>query len=436
MINYLFRNSCRSRVGYAMVEFPGILFCFFMFVLFPLLNLVMFTGSFATLMMFSNQIASRSACSRNFDEAISVAETEADHLVKSDFAKFASLKPVGGVKGHGVNLFTTVTNFSDKNALTYGPNTPVPPPIDLARNTYEVVAQVCYDVGPVLDLSCVPVIADVPLLGCPARLSFSAHRALEHPDGWTGSAALAGKMLLVPVHSSSGSGVTVLDGRSESEKHSKDHTLVAESDWAIPRVVTHTAWIPDPDVPGAGYLMSLTWNNVSSLTARGEYLTGSSSDSTLLHTIDTFSTGGVEGFKERMHTNPLKNIELNIGTTISDKKVNGAIEVDEALRMSKSDWKSVMFLKPKFETTGPTIESPMPVTEKELVMIEESFFEMQDWMSKHGISRPNDFEDDITVVRDAFGRVEGELDLDEWDDSSIGDSIRRAFEMLFPRSRG
>lgn len=174
-----------------MSEFPLTVLILFLLMVFPLINLSGLAVGAATECLIAHQCATRAAALQNYGSALAAMNDEAQRMFSSGFAAFAHLKPVGGYKGCGVELWTVVTNYHTGQVQNFGPNQPLTGGIDPSTYLYEFNAKVSCQVGPVINMSSLPWIGDVPGLGKPATLNFDAARAAEYPVGLTQSSAVA-----------------------------------------------------------------------------------------------------------------------------------------------------------------------------------------------------------------------------------------------------
>lgn len=175
------RNQVGSGAGAA--EFAPALIIFFLVILFPLINLIMFTTGYATGYLCAKQCASRASTQNTFTEAMAVVQQESATFVASGFGVFAKLVPVGGIAGSGIDLYVVSVPYGGGTATTYTRNIPIPAAATPNSNTYEYKVEANFNVGPFMDLSMLPWIGDVPGLGPPARLTFTATGAAEFPEG-------------------------------------------------------------------------------------------------------------------------------------------------------------------------------------------------------------------------------------------------------------
>jgi hypothetical protein len=172
-----------------MAEFAPALFIFFLIILFPLIDLMGLAVGSATITLLARQAAVRAANASNYDEACDNVQTEAVSMTNSGFGKFAKLKPMGGAKGCGVDLYVKRTDITTNATDACGPNQECPAPIDSTKYIYEYSTSATFGVGPFVNLSSVPFIGNVPGIGQPAVMTMVYHMAVENPSGLVGAGA-------------------------------------------------------------------------------------------------------------------------------------------------------------------------------------------------------------------------------------------------------
>jgi hypothetical protein len=172
-----------------MAELPPALFVFLLLIMFPVLDLIAVGTGMATAILLTNEAADRAASQPDYGSALAAMVQQSNQGLNTGFAQFAKLKPAEGYLSSGTDLYVEATNFrSGGKTTTFGPNQPLPPPVDTSSNVYEYNVKSAYYAGPLISLHFVPIIGDVPGLGQPARLTFASARAVEHPDGLDGVA--------------------------------------------------------------------------------------------------------------------------------------------------------------------------------------------------------------------------------------------------------
>ncbi len=173
----------RSIAGSSLAELPLTLFALIFFIFVPIIDMFgLVTGVGATYLL-SHEAASRASQQKRYSDALDSVQTVANVFAQSGFSRFAKMKAVGGYGGSGVDLYIDSTNFRSPQTERFGPNMPVPPPIDLTTWMYECTAVSTFEIGPAIDLSFLPVLGSVPGLGKPAVITYSASRSAEHPTG-------------------------------------------------------------------------------------------------------------------------------------------------------------------------------------------------------------------------------------------------------------
>lgn len=184
-LRLLSRNRKRNQVGSGAgaAEFAPALVIFFLVILFPLINLIMFTTGYGTGYLCAKQCASRASTQNTFTEAMNVVKQESATFVASGFGSFAKLVPVGGIAGSGIDLYVVSVPYGGGTAVINTKNTPLGTAANPDTNTYEYKVEANFNVGPFMDMSMLPFIGSCPGLGPPARLTFVATGSAEFPEG-------------------------------------------------------------------------------------------------------------------------------------------------------------------------------------------------------------------------------------------------------------
>jgi hypothetical protein len=171
----------RSQIG-SVAEFAPVLFIFFMMILFPLINLIGYATACATVSFIGTNCAQAAQNASSYGDALKAVETMSNNLLNSGFGKFANLKPVGGYNGCGVDVYLIEIDYTNNTRVTHGPTTPLPGTYDSAK-IYEYQARCNYQIMPFLNLSGVPGIGSVPIVGKPSAMAYNSCRSSEHPEG-------------------------------------------------------------------------------------------------------------------------------------------------------------------------------------------------------------------------------------------------------------
>lgn len=175
-----YARRLRSHRG-EMAEFPIALIVFFLFAVFPLINLVLYVAACATVAFITTQAADSVAAQSNYATSLTSMQTVVTNLTSSGWGQFARLTPNGGYQNCGADLWTVETNIATNNVNLYGPDTPDPNTPNPQTNLYEYRVVTKFTIAPFVNLSAVPFINGVPLIGTPAQLSYTVERNVEYP---------------------------------------------------------------------------------------------------------------------------------------------------------------------------------------------------------------------------------------------------------------
>lgn len=151
--------------------------------LFPFINLLGVITSFATVCLLSRQAISQASKQQSYPDALKSLKEESTQLLSSPFAAFANLTPIKGYKNCGSDLYVEATNFRDSCTKTYGPNTPVPPPLDPQTFVYEYSIRSSFEAKPQISMDKIPLLNDIPGLGKPYILNYHCTKSVEHVKG-------------------------------------------------------------------------------------------------------------------------------------------------------------------------------------------------------------------------------------------------------------
>jgi hypothetical protein len=177
------RHIRRCTGSGAIAEFAPVLFIFFLVILFPLINLIGFATSSATVLMITRQSASIAGASTTWQDAVAGMEQETTKWKNSGFGKFANITPVGGANGCGADLYIAQTNLSSGNTTYGSKNSGLGAPADTQNNIFEYQIRTQFRINPWLNMSGMPFIGSVPIVGQPANCAYIANSNVEHPEG-------------------------------------------------------------------------------------------------------------------------------------------------------------------------------------------------------------------------------------------------------------
>lgn len=157
-------------------------------IIFPLIDLMGLLCGAATVQFLAYRACCAASIQQRFQDSLLSMSSQSTSLCNSGLGRFSRLKPVNGYSNTGSDLFLMVTNIYTSQATAFPANSPPTAPIDTTNNLYECSVVSTCEVGPVINLSGIPFVKDVPSLGKPAVITASWVRAWEHPSA-TSSAA-------------------------------------------------------------------------------------------------------------------------------------------------------------------------------------------------------------------------------------------------------
>lgn len=176
-----------------MAEFAVALFILFFFVLFPFIDLMGFAAGVATQYLITRQAATVASASASYQQALDAMEAETKRLCESGLGRFAHITPRGCYNGNGADLYVVVTDISRRRGYLFGPNYNVPNPIDTKRAFYQYRVVTRFSIAPFLNLSSVPFIGGLPVLGRETVLCMSCDRYIERPEALGRRATSSGR---------------------------------------------------------------------------------------------------------------------------------------------------------------------------------------------------------------------------------------------------
>lgn len=181
------RRLKRSRRGANISEFAACLFVFVLFALFPLINLIMFAANCGSVFLITRNAAAAAATSANYSTALTAAQASVTHDLSGGFGKFSKLTPNGGINNSGIDLYIVVTALAGTANTVYGPDTVIPVAPDPSNYIYEYRVTSNFILQPFVNMSSVPFINTVPVVGAAVPFSYNSERSVEDPNGLTSS---------------------------------------------------------------------------------------------------------------------------------------------------------------------------------------------------------------------------------------------------------
>ena len=188
VLRRIFRRP-RSRAG-NIAEFAPCLFVFFMFALFPLINLIMLGANCGTVALLTRNAAVAAANAPTYGQALTAMQSSVNNDLSAGFGQFSKLTANGGYNNTGVDLYVVATSIGGGATQVYGPDTVLTVTPNTSNFIYEYRVVSSFSLQPFINMSAVPFIGSVPVIGAATPFGYSAERAVEDATG-LGSLGLA-----------------------------------------------------------------------------------------------------------------------------------------------------------------------------------------------------------------------------------------------------
>jgi len=197
MHKYHFKN--RSSKGAAEIaQFPLTIYCLFLTLFLPVLNLVALLIAGTTAYLATNDLAAKAATQPTFAQALNAMAVEAYSFQSNALAQFVKMSPQGGYAGCGNDLYVLATNIGAAGIQSSAPDQSLNSNIDTTNNIYEMQVVSSYTVSPLVSLASFPLLGNIPGLGQSVTFCFAATRPIEHPGGLQTAASGGGVATVTP----------------------------------------------------------------------------------------------------------------------------------------------------------------------------------------------------------------------------------------------
>ena len=127
-----------------------------------------------------HQSAALAGSASTYGEAMSLVHAQEHGFVASPL--LSGLKLVEDEQ-KDIQLFVLEYGQKQGTMKEFGPNTPLDKSIDTSQNLYDYSVRVTFHVSPLLRLSAVPFLGNVPLLGKRLDITCRSDSFVEHPSG-------------------------------------------------------------------------------------------------------------------------------------------------------------------------------------------------------------------------------------------------------------
>jgi len=161
-------TSARSNRGATEItQFPLTLYCLFLVLFLPVLNLVTLLIAGTTALLATNDFAAKASTQATFAQALNAMAVESYNFQSNALAQFVKMSPQGGYTGCGNDLFILATDIGGTGVQSSAPDQSLNAVIDTTKKIYEMQVVGSYTVSPLVSLASVPVLGSVPGLGLP-----------------------------------------------------------------------------------------------------------------------------------------------------------------------------------------------------------------------------------------------------------------------------
>jgi hypothetical protein len=186
------RYGVRNR-GSAIAEFGPVLWMFLILFVVPLLDLVSFACAVGTIMYVANFGARTAGGAETFSAAKTQVMSMETRMLP--FIKFAKSTPTsGGPSGITVLVVVTPTGggsgpapFTTPGSIPNSTPDPAFPNAQSQYNTensvYQYLVTCSYNVMPMFNGSGIPIIKNIPVIGKPVPVTYTATAPVEHVEG-------------------------------------------------------------------------------------------------------------------------------------------------------------------------------------------------------------------------------------------------------------
>lgn len=181
-MRYKGRSKVRNQKGAGHIVDFGCVFCAMVIaILLPAVNVLTF--SFGALAVYSatHTAATKAADTFDYKQAANTVSKSASDLASSPIARFCHIQVPKTKKG--MQLTTLVTDIKVRDVVLRTDEAPKLTKIDPSIHLCQYAVRSAFEIKPMIDLSGVPIIGQVPIIASPFELSCTVERTVEHPEG-------------------------------------------------------------------------------------------------------------------------------------------------------------------------------------------------------------------------------------------------------------
>ncbi|HEY9760647.1 MAG TPA: hypothetical protein V6C97_36145 [Oculatellaceae cyanobacterium] len=176
------RRNNRSMAGTTSLELVLFTFALITFIVLPIADMLADVAGCGLAQQTTEQITQITTSAASLEKVLDTLVSCSAQVLGSPAAGWLKLKPNGGYKNCGADLYLVETNIYT-GAARYYPVDNIPGKLDRADNNYECCVQTKFQVGPFLELKYLPIEG----FSKPLNLHFSAYKPFEQLDSLVAS---------------------------------------------------------------------------------------------------------------------------------------------------------------------------------------------------------------------------------------------------------
>lgn len=189
MSRQFFRQT-RTATGAAISEFGYVLFVFFIIILFPCINIIMYSVGASTVQAISTEACRAATSSESKTDAINLARNKTQAILNTGLAQCVRVVPQGvGIPTTGCRLevlrspllnpaLVQTTDVSNGQAIPAAWQ-----PVDTQTFLYQYRVTANYNVNPFLNMAGIPFVGQIPGVGAPGFMQYTSTGQVENAAG-------------------------------------------------------------------------------------------------------------------------------------------------------------------------------------------------------------------------------------------------------------
>lgn len=179
--SFRYKKPRNAKGAGHIVDF-GCVFCAMVIaILLPMVNFLSFTFGALAVYSATHAAAIKAGDSFSYKQASEIINRSGADLATSPIARFCQIQVPKNKKG--MQLTTLVTDVKLRDVVLKTQEEPKLTKVDPGVHLCQYSVKGCFEIKPLIDLSGVPVIGQIPVIAKPFELSCVVERTVEHPEG-------------------------------------------------------------------------------------------------------------------------------------------------------------------------------------------------------------------------------------------------------------